>query len=311
MKPEEIDERTTLSNGTKKNPGALLICILALMVFAGIYLGRQKSADGQSDDSIAMEQDATTNTPAPPVTNRNTDLTFIVNGVSFTMKQVKAGSFMMGATAEQGDDAVSDEKPVHRVTLTRDYYMGEYEVTQELYEAVTGTNPSYYKDTRLPVENVNWDDADKFCQTLSTLLRQQGRNVTFRLPTEAEWEYAVRGGHLSPQQTKYAGSNIIENVAWYDIISGGATHVVGQKSPNALGLYDMSGNVWEWCSDWFGDYGSAAQTDPAGPSSGSYRVIRGGGWNGGVRYCRVSHRSYEVPSFCYVRLGFRLVCVPR
>ena len=226
--------------------------------------------------------------------------------VQFSMVLVKAGSFTMGATAEQGITCEPDEKPTHRVALTRDYYMGEHEVTQELYEAVMGNNPSHFNGAHLPVEQVDWDDAQAFCTRLSTLT---GR--IFRLPTEAEWEYAARGGHLASQQTKYAGSNDINVVAWYKKNSEKASHAVGTMSANALGLYDMSGNVGEWCSDWYGDYGSAAQTDPTGPSSGSYRVSRGGGWGSSAQDCRVSHRSVVTPSLRGKGLGFRLVCVPQ
>ena len=219
------------------------------------------------------------------------------------MVYVEGGSFEMGATTEQGSDAYKDEKPVHRVTLS-DYYIGKYEVTQELWEAVMGSNPSYFKGAQNPVESVSWNDCQEFVIRLNRLT---GR--TFRLPTEAEWEYASRGGNKS-RHYKYSGSNNIDYVAWYTDNSGRKTHAVGTKTANELGIYDMSGNVWEWCSDWYGGYSAGAQTNPQGPSAGSYRVLRGGSWIYGARYCRVSYRGGNVPDFSSSSLGLRLVLVP-
>ena len=229
--------------------------------------------------------------------------TFTVNGVSFTMIKVEGGTFSMGATSEQGSDADSDEKPVHSVTLS-DYYIGETEVTQELWEAVMGSNPSYSKGSKKPVENVSWNDCKEF---ITKLNRLTGKN--FRLPTEAEWEYAARGGKKS-KGYKYSGSNTIGNVAWYGDNSGSTTHNVKTKTPNELGIYDMSGNVWEWCEDWYGNYSSGSQTNPKGSSSGSIRVLRGGGWSGYATSCRVSDRSGSSPGGRDSNLGFRVVCLP-
>ena len=228
--------------------------------------------------------------------------TITVNGVSFTMIKVEGGTFQMGATSEQGGDADSDEKPVHSVTLS-DYYIGETEVTQELWQAVMGSNLSYFSGSQRPVERVSWNDCQEF---ITQLNRLTGKN--FRLPTEAEWEYAARGGNNS-QGYKYSGSNTIGNVAWYDDNSNSQTHNVKTKSPNELGIYDMSGNVWEWCQDWKGNYNSGSQINPTGPSSGSFRVGRGGGWYNGARRCRVSSRSNDDPDYRYYNLGLRL-CLP-
>ena len=223
-----------------------------------------------------------------------------VGSVSFVMKPVAGGTFSMGCTSEQGGDCYGAEKPAHSVTLS-DYYIGETEVTQALWRAVMGSNPSYNKGDNLPVENVSWDD----CQTFISKLNQlTGRN--FRLPTEAEWEYAARGGSKS-RGYKYAGSNNISDVAWYDGNSGSKTHPVKGKRPNELGLYDMSGNVWEWCSDWYGDYSGYSQTNPQGPSTGSHRLLRGGSWYYGARFCRVANRNYYAPDYRYFNIGFRLV----
>ena len=205
----------------------------------------------------------------------------------------------MGATSEQGSDAGSDEKPVHSVTLS-DYYIGETEVTQELWEAVMGSNPSNFKGSQKPVESFSWNECKEF---ITKLNRLTGKN--FRLPTEAEWEYAARGGNKS-KGYKYSGSNTIGNVAWYRDNSSSATHNVKTKSPNELGIYDMSGNVYEWCEDWFGDYSSGSQTNPTGLSSGSHRVLRGGGCYSSARDCRVSFRNRYNPDLRSSYDGFRL-----
>ena len=229
--------------------------------------------------------------------------TFTIRGVSFNMIKVEGGTFTMGATPEQGGDPDDNEYPTRQVTLS-DYYIGETEVTQELWKAVMGSNPSNFSGMNLPVEMVSWDD----CQTFITKLNQlTGKN--FRLPTEAEWEYAARGGQKS-RGYKYAGSNALSDVAWYLDNSSLKTHPVKQKQANELGLYDMSGNVWEWCQDWYGSYSSNAQTSPTGPSSGAYRVFRGGSWFNSASYCRVAYRGYHSSGFRYYILGFRVVLLP-
>ena len=242
------------------------------------------------------QQPQTTPNSASSGTNR----TFTVNGVSFTMVFVQGGTFTMGATAEQGSDAGDSEKPAHSITLS-DYYIGETEVTQELWQVVMGRNPSRFKGNIRPVEFVSWDDCQTFITKLNDLTGQR-----FRLPTEAEWEFAARGGNSS-RGYKYAGSNTLGNVAWYDENSNDETHNVATKSPNELGIYDMSGNVWEWCNDWFGDYSSDSQTNPQGPSSGHNRLFRGGSWYVNARNCRVAHRDgYSRPNYCDSGLGLRL-----
>ena len=227
--------------------------------------------------------------------------TITVKGVTFTMIAVEGGTFKMGATSEQGSDAYSDESPVHSVTLGS-YYIGETEVTQELWQAVMGENPSYSKGNQKPVEQVSWNDCQEFIKKLNQLT---GKN--FRLPTEAEWEYAARGGNKS-KGYKYSGSNTIRNVAWYDGNSGSKTHDVKTKQANELGIYDMSGNVYEWCQDWYDSsyYSSSPSSNPKGPSSGSYRVLLGGSWFNLARYCRVSRRYYNYPDRRSNYYGLRL-----
>lgn len=224
---------------------------------------------------------------------------FTVKGVSFKMIWVEGGTFQMGGTEEQGRDAADDEKPVHSVTLNS-YYIGQTEVTQMLWMAVMGSNPSCYKGDNLPVEKISWDDCQMFITKLNQLTGQK-----FRLPTEAEWEYAARGGKQS-NGYKYSGSNILHDVAWYSDYFNSKTHPVATKRPNELGLYDMSGNVWEWCQDRYGPYVNSVQSNPKGPSLGSLRVNRGGSWLNFERNCRVSFRNFNMPSNADDFIGLRL-----
>ena len=218
---------------------------------------------------------------------------YTVNGVSFKMIEVKGGTFQMGS-----DDVIA--MLVHQVTLS-DYYISETEVTQELWSAVMGSNPSYFTgNMQRPVEQVTWNDCKTFISKLNQLTGE-----TFRLPTEAQWEYAARGGNKSKGYI-YSGSNEIDEVAWYEYNSGGMTHPVQTKAPNELGIYDMTGNVYEWCTDWYGAYSSAAQTDPTGPATGSDRVYRGGSWGSDATFCRVANRNNYTPTNSYFHLGLRL-----
>ena len=232
---------------------------------------------------------------------------FSVNGVSFTVILVEGGTFTMGATSEQGSDAFDDERPTHQVTLS-DFYIGQTEVTQGLWKAVMGNNPANFKNgDNYPVEQVSWEDCQTFVSKLNSLLSSQLGGKRFALPTEAQWEYAARGGKKS-NGYKYSGSNTLSNVAWYMDNSSRATYPVGTKSANELGIYDMSGNVWEWCQDWYSSYNSSSQTNPQGASSGSIRVNRGGCWYTRAGGCRVSARDHIAPSNYICWLGLRLVC---
>lgn len=215
--------------------------------------------------------------------------------LSYKMVFVEGGTFKMGANHRKA------EQPIHSVTLN-DYYIGETEVTQALWEAVMGSNPSYFEERTRPVEQVSWNDCQEFITKLNQLT---GKN--FRLPSEAEWEYAARGGNKS-RGYKYSGSNSIGDVAWYADNSSSSTHPVGTKSPNELGLYDMTGNVWEWCSDWYGSYSTSSQTNPIGPTTGSDRVLHGGCWMYNAQDCRVAGRDHFNPGRCSLNGGFRLAC---
>lgn len=222
---------------------------------------------------------------------------FTANGVSFRMICVEGGTFQMGSNES---DACKDERPVRLVTLNN-YYIGQTEVTQALWQAVMDGNPSKFQgDGQLPIESISWEDCQTFIKKLNQLTGQR-----FRLPTEAEWEYAARGGKYS-KGYKYSGSNTLGDVAWYTDNSGGKTHPVASKHANELGLYDMSGNVEEWCQDWYGTYPSSSQINPTGPNSGSCRLHRGGSWNNYYRSCRISLRSESVPLYQKFNLGLRL-----
>ena len=224
----------------------------------------------------------------------------VKNDITIDMVKVEAGTFMMGATSEMMNPYYY-EKPVHQVTLTNDYYMGKYEVTQALWQAVMGSNPSDFKGDNLPVETVSWDDCQEFISKLKGLTGKK-----FRLPTEAEWEYAARGGKKS-RGYQYSGSSNISDVAWYEGNSANKTHPVGTKQANELGIYDMTGNVMEWCQDWYDSYISSSQTNPTGTVSGSSRVCRDGSFNNSAGNCRSSSRSYSPPDYRFNILGLRLV----
>ena len=318
-----------------------IAAVAVLMAVAPVY--------GQRTGTRSNNRANTNNNTATPPSNV---ITVTANGVSFKMVKVQGGTFTMGATSEQGTNVYSNEKPAHSVTLG-DYYIGQTEVTQELWKAVMGNNPSkfapiqtnssrcsydaFVEDAKKlnqrkpgtvriptreewdatmistkgsllrPVEQVSWNDCQTFIRKLNSITGK-----SFRLPTEAEWEFAARGGNKS-NHYKYSGSNNIGDVAWYyknayDVGSNSpnyGTHPVGTKSANELGIYDMSGNVWEWCSDWYGNYSSSSQTNPQGPSSGSDRVIRGGSWCND-RGCRVSLRYFAAPDIRFDFLGLRL-----
>lgn len=221
--------------------------------------------------------------------------------IDYDFVQVSGGSFTMGATYEQGNesDFFPQELPTHRVTVS-DFYIGKYEVTQAQWEKIMGDNPSYLRGNNMPVVNVSWNDVNKF---ISELNRLSGKK--YRLPTEAEWEFAARGGNKS-RGYRYSGSDYLDEVAWYKDNASGNLHNVGQKKANELGIYDMSGNVLEWCSDIYGEYSSYPQTNPTGSSSGNERVRRGGGWDSDTTYCRISNRYGRGVDASGKGLGFRL-----
>jgi len=285
-----------------------------------LVLSQVGTSSNQADVSSTNSTSPTPRPTSPSTPASNDVITIPVkDGISIEMIKVEAGSFMMGATSEM-KDPYDNERPVHQVTLTNDYYIGKYEVTQALWQAVMGNNPSHFQRNSLsaktdslwqalmgckfyvknyPVETVSWNDCQEFISKLNSLT---GRK--FRLPTEAEWEYAARGGKKS-KGYQYSGSSKVYDVAWYNTYE---IHPVGLKQANELGIYDMTGNVSEWCQDWYGPYSSSSQTNPTGASSGSQRVYRGGSRYDKARNCRLSCRfgSSQDNSYRSDILGFRL-----
>ena len=252
-------------------------------VFNGLLVGSHKveiKKDGYGTDSQqvnilegqtatlsgVLTTNASSSVASGASSSGNTITIPVKDGISIDMVRVEAGTFTMGATPEM-ENPNDDEMPTHQVTLTNDYYIGKYEVTQALWQAVMGYNPSEFMGDNLPVENVSWEESQEF---ISKLNRITGKK--FRLPTEAEWEYAARGGNKS-RDYQYSGSNNLSDVAWYTQNSDSKTHAVGTKQGNELGIYDMSGNVWEWCQDWKGTYSSSSQVNPTGANSGSFRFL--------------------------------------
>jgi len=236
---------------------------------------------------------------AGPESGRDWSLSLPGSGGDLSMKWIAPGSFQMGS-----NDGESDEKPVHRVTLSEGYHLGATEVTQGQWEAVMGSNPSRFKGRDLPVEQVSWEDAMSFCRKLTERERSAGRltvGYEYTLPTEAQWEYACRAGSTGA----YAGD--LDSMGWCRENSGSKTHAVGTKRANGWGLYDMHGNVWEWCSDWYRAYPSGYVVDPTGASSGTLRILRGGSWRNDASGCRSADRGRYVPGLRAFFLGFRLV----
>ena len=249
------------------------------------YYYRVRTTNNSGDSSFATEAFITTSSSV---------LTDATTGM--VLQKVAGGTFTMGDTF---GDGYSDELPTHQVTLS-DFYIGKYEVTQGQWVAVMGSNPSYFSACGLdcPVNSVSWNDIQTFITQLNQLSAK-----SYRLPTEAEWEYAARSGG---QHEEYSGGSNVDAVAWYGNNSNLAPHQVGTKQANGLGLYDMSGNAWEWVNDWYGAYGSSSQTNPTGPTTGSDRVLRGGGWGGDASDARAAGRSYDSPGARSYNLGFRL-----
>jgi formylglycine-generating enzyme required for sulfatase activity len=248
------------------------------------------------------------NSAPTPSLGEGRDLpTSLINSIWMEFRLIQPGTFMMGSPtskAGRGDDGKE-----HQVTLTRPYYLGIYPVTQEQYERVMGANPSKFKGARHPVDTVSWEDAQEFIGNLNALSAEQSGGRKYRLPTEAEWEYACRAG----TKTAYSFGDdpkVLGKYGWFADNSGSKTHPVGEKEPNPWGGYDMHGNVWEWCHDWYGDYSAGAVIDPTGPSEGSLRVFRGGSWNYEAAICRSAYRNRINPSYRYNGFGFRLALSP-
>ncbi len=263
------------------------------------FVNQARDAIRVSTDSSMVRQSVAPSVSVPVAQSETVGESKAVESIKtaagIEMVSIPAGEFQMGG------DKYAFEKPVHRVVISEPFYMGKYEVTQAQWESVMGNNPSYFKGQDLPVEQVSWNDCQEFIRKLNA----QGDGYIYRLPTEAEWEYACRAGTTGD----YAGN--LDAMGWYKDNSGSKTHPVGQKQANSWGLYDMHGNVWEWCQDWEGAYPSKSVTDPTGPSSGSARVLRGGSWYDTAAACRSAYRFNYWPGDRYYSLGFRLVRIPK
>jgi formylglycine-generating enzyme required for sulfatase activity len=258
------------------------VCMLAGLVL----VGAMAMGFGGSSAAVAAEKEVLT-----------VDLG---GGVTMEMVLISAGEFMMGSP-DDGKNRFTNEGPQHKVKITKPFYMGKYEVTQAQWQRVMGNNPSPVKGSdKLPVETVSWDDCQDFLKKVNAM----GPGV-FRLPTEAEWEYACRAGTTT---RFYSGDDDggLDAIAWHGRNSGKKPHEVGGKAANPFGLYDMSGNVWEWCSDWFAPYANAGETDPTGPGAGTYRVLRGGSWGYAPQGCRSAQRLWSLPNSRNDAAGFRV-----
>ncbi|MBO4544534.1 MAG: SUMF1/EgtB/PvdO family nonheme iron enzyme [Verrucomicrobia bacterium] len=245
----------------------------------------------------------------------------LAEGVDLDMIWIEPGTFIMGSPSDELGRY--DDEVQHEVTLTQGYWLGKYEVTQAQYEAIMGENPSRFKGAYQPVEQVSWNKATNFCAKLTAIEKEAGRlpeGYEYTLPTEAQWEYACRAGTTTAFNN---GTNIpsleqallelcpnLDEVGWYGGNSNERTHPVGQKQPNAWRLYDMHGNVMEWCLDWYGDYPTSAVIDPTGPDTGENRVLRGGSWLSYAYGCRSAFRGSLIPNYIYYYLGFRVALAP-
>ncbi len=294
-----------LCPGAKKNMMWIPITVIALIVIALVIYKCCRNKTIIAPDTSSVEKVADSIEIKEGDNGRavfRNDTLIVNDSINYEFVRVNKGRFEMGATRKQSPYAVEKrEAPTHYVTITNDYLIGKYEVTQDLWEAVMGNNPSSKKGERKPVDGISWNDAQAFIDTLNQLTGQH-----FRLPTEAEWEFAAKGGNLS-QKYQYSGSDKYDEVAWLQENSASNIQDVGQKLPNELGLYDMSGNVYEWCQDWYGNYSKNDQNDPIGPSSGTGRIRRGGCvHSNSPKYCRVTFRMSNEPSKRFYYVGLRL-----
>ena len=289
-----------LTTGASVNP--FKCAVVCVVVMCGCDQEQRKTL--RPTPPGPSKQEMLTPDPTPVATNvEDMELPESADSIGMEFKLIPAGTFTMGDASGQ-----DDETP-HEVTLTKPFKMGVHEVTQAQYEQVMGVNPSEYKGANNPVEMVSWEDAVEFCRRLSELPAEKEAGNVYRLPTEAEWEYACRAGTTTMYSFGDDESDL-RNYAWYLRYSGGGTHPVGGKKPNAWGVYDMHGNVWEWCQDWYGDYPSGSVTDPSGAKSGETRVFRGGSWSMTPEHCRSATRFGGFPWYRNGYFGFRVCLSP-
>ena len=306
MPPEyyQAPETGRADGEVKRKPTLVLITVgtVVVLVLLGLtwnFAGRKEVQTLPRPEESKTE---TRNEPEETVSIAEPGFDFTEPRYGIEMAYVRGGTFLMGCTPEYEDDCYDYEEPAQLATVG-DFYIGKYEVTQAQWKAVMGNNPSDFKGDDLPVENVSWNDAREFIQKLNAATGKE-----FRLPTEIEWEYAARGGRHS-RGYKYSGSNNVEDVAWYESNAENKTHPVGTKKANELGIYDMSGNVWEWMSNLYENNNDGnPRTNTAGKGEGSFRMIRGGGWGSYARGVRVSNYYNNGSGYYYNILGFRLAC---
>ncbi|MBI3986053.1 MAG: formylglycine-generating enzyme family protein [Lentisphaerae bacterium] len=308
-------------SGKKAIYGILgLLCVALAVLFGWLWLPRHKAAPPTPPAAVKAKPVERAPVEVKPLGVFTVDLgegpaLSGVEGVKMEFVLIPAGEFMMGSS-----DGEADEKPVHTVRIAKDFWMSRTEVTQEQWKRVMGYNPSHFvaaEVTNNPVEEVSWNDCQAFIEKLNALIASSGfaglrrddgnRNVAFRLPSEAEWEYACRAGATTSFNTGGDEGDLASS-GWCGINSESMPHPVGRKQANSWGLFDMHGNVWEWCQDWQGPYSGAEAADPVGPTGGVYRVMRGGGWNNTAELCRSANRDSYEPGKHWNGLGFRLVC---
>lgn len=272
-----------------------LFTLFAVTIFSLSSFG-QATSQMQNPYGKAAKKPASKNTPLDP------KMVELLKSIEDKMVKVDGGNFTMGCVIVQDTECYAQEKPRHIVTLNT-YYIDKFDITQKEWKAVMGTSPAAKYCADCPVVNVTWFEAQEFINKLN-----QMSNKNYRLPTEAEWEYAAKGGNKS-HGYKYAGGNEARTVAWYDSTISKTVHPVGQMAPNELGLFDMSGDVWQWCSDWFNDkyYSTSPSSNPTGPARGTTRCVRGGSWWGPMRDCRVANRDQFPPESKDDDVGFRIV----
>ena len=280
------------------------VILLWVVVMAGGIWWVTRGKPGGNGSTAALPVSAPA--PAPPPQPGQEWKIGLIGNITMELVWIAPGNFTMGSPATEASRYL-DEGPQMQVTLTKDFWLGKYPVTQQEWQAIMGANPSHFPGAGItaPVEDVSWDESMAFCKKLTDADHAAGRlpaNYRYTLPTEAQWEYACRAGTTGP----YAGN--LPDIAWYAANSGNTTHPVGMKQPNAWGLYDMQGNVWQWCLDWYGPYPGGVLRDPTGPASGPEHVFRGGSWSFAAGDCRAASRNFD-PGFRVGHNGLRLALV--
>ena len=316
---KEINEKILhTKNLRRKIMIGVVLAIILVNIISGLISNYNKKLERERQEKVRIEREAREAKEKAELEARlATNIQTLSPSILANMVKCSAGSFMMGSPS--GELGGNSDETQHQVTISKPFYIGKYEVTQKEFEAVMGTDPSKFRGENKPVECVSWNDAKEFCEKLNKYAKNIPQGYKFDLPTEAQWEYACRAGTTTSFNS---GKNItiysdywqtcanLDEVGWYYSNSGSKTHEIGQKKPNAWGIFDMHGNVREWCKDWYGDYPSSSVTDPTGSNSGSDRVTRGGSWGINASFCRSANRRFFNPDLWRGIIGFRLALVP-